>query len=133
MRDKKDTKQKYVKNCDSVEKGIDITKDGENTRYVRIDDGPRSMCFKILFYWGLFEVNFIALVLMTNGRKNYGQQVLQELCEEDCANYITNGLIIRQLLALYMTLGAFRVGFSWFTLFSKLQPFAHFCNGFLSE
>lgn len=113
MRDEKHTKRELMKNCDSVEKGIDITNDDENTHGISIGDRPRSICFSILFYWGLFEVNLIALVLLNTGRENYGQQVIHKLCEEDCANYITNGLIIRQLLALYMTMGAFRVSSNW--------------------
>lgn len=127
MRDKKHT------NCDSAEKGIDFTNDGENTNGTRIDDGPQSVCFKILFYWGLLEVNLIALVLLNTGRENFGEQVIQHLCQKKCANYITNGLIIRQLLALYMTLGAFRVIVGWFTFWFKLRPCANFRNDFLPE
>lgn len=109
----KNDKQNYKKKitADRLERGIDTIDACENVDKIDGDDGPRSMCFIILFYWGLFEMVILSLVLLKTGRKNYGQQVIHKLCENDCSNYITNGLIIRLLLALYMTLGAFRVSF----------------------
>lgn len=89
---------------DCVEEDIDTASSD-----IEVDDRPRSVCFTILFHWGLFEMFILTMVLLKNGRKNYGDQVIHKLCENDCPNYITNGLIIRLLLALYMTLGAFRV------------------------
>lgn len=68
-----------------------------------------AVCFAILFYWGLFELIILTLVLLNTNRKNYGQQVINNLCEERCASYIENGLITRLLLAMYMTLGAAKV------------------------
>lgn len=113
MRGQKNTNRKVTKesakNSDCMEKGVDATDGSENPNELEIDDGSQSVCFVILFYWGLFEMLILSLVLLKSGRKNYGQQIIQNLCENDCPNYITNGLIIRLLLALYMTLGAFRV------------------------
>lgn len=101
-------KLKEGKDVDCMERGTDTTIDGNTTEEVG-DDHPSSSFFNILFYLGLFELIIVSLVLLSTSRNDYGKEVIGNMCQKKCSEYITNGLIIRLLLALYLTLGAFSV------------------------
>lgn len=102
----------------NAEKGIDQTDSRsieQRIDFVGEDSAPRrSICFNFMLCMGLFELLVLSLVLIQTDRGNFGAEILGKFCsykDGSCENYITNGLIIRALLALYMTFGAFLVSF----------------------